>query len=455
MLRAPPGPRRRAAALRPGQGVPRVALHADGPRLRLALHEPRPTARRAHGEPARRRRAIFDATLPAATPRDHGGEPRGDARAPAGRARSPSLRPDLLAGVAPLGSSASPFHVHPAKARTWRKSRERHHPDRTLRTRPATAACPLGSPRKARASRGCRRLTRGRLRLRDGGETSTTSATATASNPPITVLDPAFYADVALRRLGRRRRVLHAAAAGAPTTSPALMRLMLAERATLSTAWSAASRACRRRCDRLAHCAAAQHPRRQPPQHRGALRSRQRLLPADARRDDDVLVRAVRAAGHDARRSPGGEARSHLPRARRSARPTTCSRSAPAGAAFAIHAAGRYGCRVTTTTISPAQFELANERVAGAGLADRVTLLLEDYRDLRGRYDKLVSIEMIEAIGHQQYGEYFRQAAAPVAARRAHGAAGDHHRGPASTNARATRSTSSSATSSRAPASRP
>jgi cyclopropane-fatty-acyl-phospholipid synthase len=79
---------------------------------------------------------------------------------------------------------------------------------------------------------------------------------------------------------------------------------------------------------------------------------------------------------------------------------------------FAIHAAGRYGCRVTTTTISPAQFELARERVARAGLADRVTLLAEDYRDLRGRYDKLASIEMIEAIGHPQYGQYFHQAAA-------------------------------------------
>jgi cyclopropane-fatty-acyl-phospholipid synthase len=74
---------------------------------------------------------------------------------------------------------------------------------------------------------------------------------------------------------------------------------------------------------------------------------------------------------------------------------------------FAIHAAGRYGCRVTTTTISPSQYELATERVRAAGLEDRVTILLEDYRDLRGQFDRLVSIEMIEAIGHQQYGEFF------------------------------------------------
>jgi cyclopropane-fatty-acyl-phospholipid synthase len=78
---------------------------------------------------------------------------------------------------------------------------------------------------------------------------------------------------------------------------------------------------------------------------------------------------------------------------------------------FAIHAASRYGCRVTTTTISPSQFELARERVRASGVGDRVTLLLEDYRDLSGSFDKLVSIEMIEAIGHSQYGEFFARTA--------------------------------------------
>ncbi len=74
---------------------------------------------------------------------------------------------------------------------------------------------------------------------------------------------------------------------------------------------------------------------------------------------------------------------------------------------FALHAAGRYGCRVTTTTISAAQHARALERVRDAGLADRVEVLSEDYRDLRGRYDKLVSIEMIEAVGWQYFDEYF------------------------------------------------
>lgn len=65
---------------------------------------------------------------------------------------------------------------------------------------------------------------------------------------------------------------------------------------------------------------------------------------------------------------------------------------------FAIHAASNYGCRVTTTTISDAQHEVAVERVRAAGLEGRVTLLKSDYRDLRGTFDKLVSIEMIEAV---------------------------------------------------------
>jgi cyclopropane-fatty-acyl-phospholipid synthase len=76
---------------------------------------------------------------------------------------------------------------------------------------------------------------------------------------------------------------------------------------------------------------------------------------------------------------------------------------------MAIHAAKRSGCRVTTTTISRAQHELATERVREAGLEDLVTVLLEDYRDLRGRYDRLVSVEMIEAVGWQYFDEYFRR----------------------------------------------
>jgi cyclopropane-fatty-acyl-phospholipid synthase len=76
---------------------------------------------------------------------------------------------------------------------------------------------------------------------------------------------------------------------------------------------------------------------------------------------------------------------------------------------FAIYAATHYGCRVTTTTISRQQYDLAGARVKAAGLQDKVTLLLEDYRHLNSQYDKLVSIEMIEAVGHQFYDTYFEQ----------------------------------------------
>jgi cyclopropane-fatty-acyl-phospholipid synthase len=76
---------------------------------------------------------------------------------------------------------------------------------------------------------------------------------------------------------------------------------------------------------------------------------------------------------------------------------------------MAIHAARRSGCRVTTTTISRQQHELATRRVREAGLEDQVTVLLEDYRDLEGRYDRLVSVEMIEAVGWQYFDDYFRR----------------------------------------------
>lgn len=78
---------------------------------------------------------------------------------------------------------------------------------------------------------------------------------------------------------------------------------------------------------------------------------------------------------------------------------------------FALHAAKHYGCRVTTTTISEKQFEYAKQRIAEAGLSHRVTVLKQDYRDLTGQFDKLVSIEMIEAVGHEYFDTYFQACA--------------------------------------------
>lgn len=75
--------------------------------------------------------------------------------------------------------------------------------------------------------------------------------------------------------------------------------------------------------------------------------------------------------------------------------------------ALAEHAVKHYGCRVTTTTISDRQHEFAKQRFRKAGVADRITLLKKDYRHLTGQYDKLVSIEMIEAVGHRYLATFF------------------------------------------------
>jgi cyclopropane-fatty-acyl-phospholipid synthase len=76
---------------------------------------------------------------------------------------------------------------------------------------------------------------------------------------------------------------------------------------------------------------------------------------------------------------------------------------------FALHAAGQYNCRVTTITLSQEQHDLATQRLQEAGLDDRVDVRLCDYRDLDGQFDKLVSIEMIEAVGAANLSVYFRQ----------------------------------------------
>jgi cyclopropane-fatty-acyl-phospholipid synthase len=76
---------------------------------------------------------------------------------------------------------------------------------------------------------------------------------------------------------------------------------------------------------------------------------------------------------------------------------------------LAMHAASRYGCQVTTTTISREQYALATARIQEHGLSGRVTVLNADYRELEGRYDKVVSCEMIEAVGREYYPSFFRQ----------------------------------------------
>ncbi len=82
---------------------------------------------------------------------------------------------------------------------------------------------------------------------------------------------------------------------------------------------------------------------------------------------------------------------------------------------LALYAASRYGCRVTTTTISRAQREYAEGRIRAAGLEERVQVLGADYRELAGRYDRLASIEMIEAVGWEYFDSFFERCSALLA----------------------------------------
>jgi cyclopropane-fatty-acyl-phospholipid synthase len=76
---------------------------------------------------------------------------------------------------------------------------------------------------------------------------------------------------------------------------------------------------------------------------------------------------------------------------------------------FAVHAAGKYGCQVTTVTISEEQFKFAQARFEKEHLTDRITILLNDYRNVTGQFDKIVSIEMLEAVGHRYLAAYFKK----------------------------------------------
>ena len=138
----------------------------------------------------------------------------------------------------------------------------------------------------------------------------------------------------------------------------------------------------------------------------------------------------LRAPRRDARGGRAGQARPRLRASSTSARATTCSRSAPAGAGSrctprrpAAAASRRRPSRASSTP-SPSSGS------ARPALEDRVTVLLDDYRDLRGSYDKLVSIEMIEAVGWRDFGTLFARCSDLLRARRRDAAAGDHDRRP-------------------------
>ena len=169
----------------------------------------------------------------------------------------------------------------------------------------------------------------------------------------------------------------------------------------------ARSRRCAARGSARTGSSRATRPARSRARHRRPLRPRQRALRADARPDAELLVHRLRAPRRDAR---GGRARQARPRLRearpRPARPRARDRQrlgrlrAPRGGDAADAASRRRRCPASSTR-SPSRGS------ATAGLEDRVTVLLDDYRDLRGSYDKLVSIEMIEAVGWRDFGTLF------------------------------------------------
>jgi len=252
------------------------------------------------------------------------------------------------------------------------------------------------------------RLTHGRLRLRDGVQISE-FGDGNGIDASITVLDPAFYADVALGgSVGAGESYVQGR--WRSEELPGVMRLMLQNGDALGDM----ERGLARLSAPLRHLAHALRrntragSRRNISAHYDVGNDFYRLM-----LDETMMYSCALFERQD---QPLAEAQAakldRLCRALDLGPSDHVLEIGTGWGGFAIHAAGRYGCRVTTTTISPAQFELAKARVAGAGLADRVTLLLEDYRDLRGGYDKIVSIEMIEAIGHRQYGRFFDCAAA-------------------------------------------
>ena len=143
------------------------------------------------------------------------------------------------------------------------------------------------------------------------------------------------------------------------------------------------------------------------PQHRRALRPEQRFLLVVPGRNDDLLQR--RFSSSRTARCRTRRLKSMIESVANCGSPPTDEvlEIGTGWGGFAEHAVRHYGCRVTTTTISKQQHDFAKQRFATHGIDDRVTLLLSDYRDLVGQYDKLVSIEMIEAVGHEYLDTFF------------------------------------------------
>jgi len=275
-------------------------------------------------------------------------------------------------------------------------------------SRSAPRANPLGAFARRLVFARLAALRAGRLRIREGSEVHEFGSPRTGIDAMVTVLDPAFYAEIAFGGsvgAGQSYMLGHWQA----DDLTALMRLLLRNRHALDAMETGVARIS------------------------GPLRVAAHWLHRNTRSGSRRNISAHYDLGNDFFRLFLDETMMYscalferpemtLAAASTAKLDTVCRKLAlgpqdhvleigTGWGGFALHAAAHYGCRVTTTTISPSQHQLAKERVQAAGLGHRITVLLEDYRDLKGSYDKLVSIEMIEAIGHQYFGEFFRRCA--------------------------------------------
>jgi len=275
-------------------------------------------------------------------------------------------------------------------------------------SRSAPRANPLGAFARRLVFARLAALRTGRLRIREGSEVHEFGSPRTGIDAMVTVLDPAFYAEIAFGGsvgAGQSYMLGHWQA----DDLTALMRLLLRNRHALDAMETGVARIS------------------------GPLRVAAHWLHRNTRSGSRRNISAHYDLGNDFFRLFLDETMMYscalferpemtLAAASTAKLDTVCRKLAlgpqdhvleigTGWGGFALHAAAHYGCRVTTTTISPSQHQLAKERVQAAGLGHRITVLLEDYRDLKGSYDKLVSIEMIEAIGHQYFGEFFRRCA--------------------------------------------
>jgi cyclopropane-fatty-acyl-phospholipid synthase len=255
-------------------------------------------------------------------------------------------------------------------------------------------------------------LRHGHLRLREGADVFDFGVANATPDATLTVLDPAFYADIAFGgSVGAGESYMLGTYEADDLT--ALMRVMLRNRGALDALEGGIARfaAPLRRMAHWVHRNTRAGSRRNISAHYDVGNDFFRLF-----LDETMMYSCALFARPQMSLAEASTAKLEAICNRLQLGPNDHVLEIGTGwGGFAMHAASRHGCRVTTTTISPSQYQLARERVIAAGLADRVTVLLQDYRDLDGRYDKLVSIEMVEAIGHQYFGEFFRVCAERLA----------------------------------------